>query len=255
MHRKSGLRRWQPQTLTSVREITLQLQQAAADRIGYSQAVDIWSVGCVTCTILSADVLFEPENLRTGLSIEDYDRCMERIDSGRDWILIHRRAKDFIKGCIDLDEETRLTATEALASEWFRHPNYRDDMDAAYKRAIADWKPKGHSEDDLIKHISTKYVEKPKAETVHSQYFDSQFHASPLVPNTPLRDRRESDEQSTFLYGPPQYEDDDYGNNSLQNLSLDELASLEMEPETQFITNSLSTCPPPPSSPRKKAWL
>lgn len=138
-------------------------------------------------------------------------------------------------------------------------------MDAAYKRAIADWKPKNQTEDNLVTHVNTKFVvEKAKAENVRLQYFENasapfdsrqhtkQLHASPLIPNTPLRNRRDS----TFLPDPPPYDNDEYGDSSFQHLSLGDYDDLEGVPAQQFVSDTFSTCPaPPPISPRKQVCL
>lgn len=237
---------------------------------GYSQAVDIWSVGCVTCTILVDDFLFPAErDPSNGLSMEMYDQCMGKIRSGKEWVYIHRRAKDFIKGCLVLDEHDRLTATEALASEWFTHPHYRVEMDAAYERAIADWTPKKYDEDKFNEHIDTTLIVE-KAQAVRSQYFETatlghgsrehtkQLLASPLAPNTSLQRRGESDVQSTFIPDPPPYENDEFGDDSFQHLSPEDCHGLDAVPPKKLRKNipdsfDFSSFPaPPPLPPRKK---
>lgn len=180
----------------------------------YSKAIDIWSVGCVACALLAHDVLFPDDGHDTirDLSKEDYDKRMEEFNSGEQWEHIGRRAKEFIRGCLEIDEEHRLTATQALDCEWFTHRHYRAEMDAAYKRAVADWQPKKYNEGDLIQEIdTTMHVERAAAqqeegeEEQRSKYFPAsttslstrtqhrfsehsrqasldQLHASSLVP-------------------------------------------------------------------------
>ncbi|KAM3417689.1 hypothetical protein BST61_g5924 [Cercospora zeina] len=133
----------------------------------YSKAIDIWSVGCVACALLGHDVLFpdDAHNAICDLSKEDYDKRMAEFNSGEDWTHIGCRAKEFIRGCLEFDDEHRLTATEALDCEWFTHQHYRAEMDAAYKRAVADWQPKKYNIEDLIQEIdTTMHVERAVAQ-------------------------------------------------------------------------------------------
>ncbi|GIZ47415.1 hypothetical protein CKM354_001050600 [Cercospora kikuchii] len=158
-------------------EIVRLRRQTLKDRGDYSKAVDIWSVGCVACAMLGSDVLFPNDGHDTvsDLTKEDYDNRMYTFEFGEDWAHLGRRAKGFIKGCLNWDEEDRLTAMEALAHEWFTHRHYRAEMDAAYKRAIADWQPKKYNDEDLIQEINTAmHVERAAAkrrEEVRSKHF------------------------------------------------------------------------------------
>jgi serine/threonine protein kinase len=56
------------------------------------------------------------------------------------WANIGYHPKDFIKGLLVLKEEERMTASEALAHEWFS--SYAEDFDKLYTNATADWEPR-----------------------------------------------------------------------------------------------------------------
>ncbi|KAF2212005.1 hypothetical protein CERZMDRAFT_42444, partial [Cercospora zeae-maydis SCOH1-5] len=124
-----------PQTADKKASLARLRKQASEEglqvRGHYSKAIDIWSVGCVACALLAHDVLFPDDGHDTirDLSKEDYDKRMEEFNSGEQWEHIGRRAKEFIRGCLEIDEEHRLTATQALDCEWFTHRHYRAEMD------------------------------------------------------------------------------------------------------------------------------
>ncbi|USW51669.1 Putative serine/threonine-protein kinase, active [Septoria linicola] len=249
-------------------------KQTLEERSGYSKAVDIWSVGCVACTLLGSDVLFpEVRNISAAsITKDDYDARMYKFHNGREWLNVGRRAKAFIQGCLTFEEDSRLTAIEALASEWLTHPHYRAEMDAAYQRAIADWKPKVYEEDELIEHMDTTlHVEKAQAKAeVRSRHFapdpspDSvgveavlaqQLHASPLVPDTPHAHREESAQYSLSIpHAPAIGSDDEYGEDMFQHMDSGEYNDGGRSPrkhQNQY-QDSVGSVPAPPAFTQRK---
>ncbi|KAF2474197.1 kinase-like protein, partial [Lindgomyces ingoldianus] len=118
---------------------------------GYSKAVDMWSVGSITVALLSGDVLFtnrahpayERNPGKVILSLAS--KCDLRIlDDQYDqiWSKVGSRPKDFIKSLLILQEEDRMSATEALAHPWFSNQYHAAEFDALYERAIRDWQPR-----------------------------------------------------------------------------------------------------------------
>ena len=67
------------------------------------------------------------------------------IDYGEPWTAIGRKAKSFVKGCLVFDESQRFTAKQALLHPWFTNKHYAAEIEAAYERAIEDWKPRAKS--------------------------------------------------------------------------------------------------------------
>jgi serine/threonine protein kinase len=128
---------------------------------GYSKAIDIWSIGCITTTLLTNELIFE----------RDYDEqdVANRWPHGRpsrklwdlsiletrgEWQTISRKAKSFVRGCLSLNESERLTAEQAMNHEWFTNKHYAKEIEAVYRRAIADWKPRDHG-GSLIEFLNT----------------------------------------------------------------------------------------------------
>ncbi|GME45982.1 camk protein kinase [Neofusicoccum parvum] len=108
---------------------------------GYSAAVDMWSVGCIASHLLSGTPIFtiEGDEAIKRLSSE----CnLDVLESDPVWLRVGRRAKDFIKRTLVLDEDKRITVKEALKHEWFSNPAHADELEAVYKHAIKDWEPR-----------------------------------------------------------------------------------------------------------------
>ena len=130
---------------------------------GYSKAVDIWSIGCITATLLTGTLIFPHEEAAneyarsTSMGGGEHRWNLSIMDHGSEWLNIGRKAKSFIRDCLVLDESQRLTAKQALLHLWFTNKHYAADMEAAYERAIQDWKPRAKT-DKLIEFIDTTHV-------------------------------------------------------------------------------------------------
>ncbi|KAG9195865.1 hypothetical protein G6011_00986 [Alternaria panax] len=116
---------------------------------GYSKAVDMWSIGSITATVLTGDLMFSdrrhpgydinPQGVIMGLAaICDLSNLGDPHHPS--WANIGYHPKDFIKSLLVLNEEERMTASEALAHEWFS--SYSEDFEDVYAKTIADWKPR-----------------------------------------------------------------------------------------------------------------
>ncbi|ORY09890.1 kinase-like domain-containing protein [Clohesyomyces aquaticus] len=118
---------------------------------GYSKAVDMWSVGCITAALLSGDALF------TDRTHPAYERHPGRVilslaskcdlgvlddESHQVWRAVGSRPKQFIKNLLVLEEKNRMTATEALAHPWFSNKHHAPEFDALYEQATRHWQPR-----------------------------------------------------------------------------------------------------------------
>lgn len=138
----------------------LNMEQREMRERGYSKAVDIWSIGCITATLMTNQSLFPDEAkdaedrqiLRSRRASQRWGLAV--MDEGMAWQSIGRKAKSFIRGCLRLDETMRLTAKQALLHEWFTNKHYADDIEAAYQRAIQDWVPRD-ADDHVVQVIDT----------------------------------------------------------------------------------------------------
>lgn len=123
---------------------------------GYSKAVDIWAVGCITAVLLTAELLFPEQGQQ-----EDHEHVepllsydLGKIEREPWWQSIGRKAKSFVRGCCVAGEIQRLTAKQALLHEWFTNKHYAQELEAAYQRAISDWMPRAET-DDIVEAVDT----------------------------------------------------------------------------------------------------
>lgn len=148
-----------------------------APKKGYSKAVDIWSIGCVTSHLLSGKPLFNAngqDDVGKKLSTE----CnLDLLDRDPVWQRVGPRAKDFIRQTLVLDENLRLTAKEALNHEWFANRSHADEFDAVYQHAIKDWEPR-RKVFRLVEFINSP---RPKM-TLNSSRFWKPPHSTELGP-------------------------------------------------------------------------
>lgn len=127
----------------------LKLQKASVEQHSYTEVVDIWSVGCVTASLLTGDTLFPEGSSGSSRSNDSSDGsiCGESwdvniIDKHSLWIDVGQSAKDFVKGCLAKIGGQRFSAKQALRHDWFVNKHYAAELAAAYERAIVDWQPR-----------------------------------------------------------------------------------------------------------------
>lgn len=142
----------------------------------------MWSIGCVTANLLANQAIF-PDGALTPSQCSSYLKVLD--GDSEIWSNVGHRAKDFLRGCLAIKEEDRLTSAQGLEHPWFTHPLYRAEFDAAYQRSIQDWQPRNHDA-DLIEFLDTSDI-KPEIAEVRSRHFaiNEELHASPVGPDTP----------------------------------------------------------------------
>ncbi|KAJ9603739.1 hypothetical protein H2200_011925 [Cladophialophora chaetospira] len=112
------------------------------ERPGYTRAVDMWAVGCVTVVLLTGGLAFcEPV---TALYSEKLAReCnLEFLRKSKDWRVVRQRPKEFVEKLLLLEENARLSADEALQHSWFYNEVHKDDFQDLYQRTIKHWRPR-----------------------------------------------------------------------------------------------------------------
>ena len=67
---------------------------------------------------------------------------LQQLDQVAEWLLVGKRPKDFVKRLLVLDEEQRLTASDAKKHRWFSNDFHRVDFEELYYRATKHWKPR-----------------------------------------------------------------------------------------------------------------
>jgi len=151
-----------------------------AQNKGYSSAIDLWSIGCVSALMLTGSLAF---NHRDGdqdigqinsRSISAYD--LTQIDQGNhSWEWVPKRARKFVTSLLELQEDKRSTAKKALEHDWFTHAICSARFDAVYETSTRDWKPSATHKEDTIVNIDTSdiAVPTPSASQVVRQRSDS----------------------------------------------------------------------------------
>ncbi|KAH8733203.1 pheromone A receptor-domain-containing protein [Phaeosphaeriaceae sp. PMI808] len=129
---------------------------------GYSKSVDMWSIGAITATILTGDFIFtninhpqyrkDPRLVIVGLAA-NCDLSVLDDEDHPSWSKVADISKDFIKCLLVLEEDDRMTVTEALAHDWFTNKCYAQELEDLYTRSIEQWRPRP-ADSQLVERIS-----------------------------------------------------------------------------------------------------
>ncbi|KAJ5983535.1 hypothetical protein N7481_005634 [Penicillium waksmanii] len=114
---------------------------------GYTKAIDLWSLGCVTTVIVAGYSPFD-EGKRFGQ--DELDILEDELIS----LGASEEATDFIYRLLILDEVERMDVKQALQHGWFTNPRYQPMLDKLYQRAIQDWVPR--RDESIIVDLQTK---------------------------------------------------------------------------------------------------
>ncbi|KKZ68287.1 hypothetical protein EMCG_06043 [[Emmonsia] crescens] len=125
---------------------------------GYTKAVDMWSLGCLTVVLLTGGSPFADQE--TGQYSQNMARnCdLSTLEKEKDWQRVGLSAKDFVRKLLILDEDARMTASQAVSHKWFTNPAYKREFEELYQRAAKQWRPKGYqvvSQQDIEDRVST----------------------------------------------------------------------------------------------------
>lgn len=122
--------------------------------VGYTAAVDMWSIGNITAVLLSGQEVFGvPTDSK--ISETQYVRMVQKKSKICDldevfkypvWKEIDKRPKDFIRKLLVIDDARRLTPAQALEHKWFTHPAHKVEFEALYDRVTANWRPRSMKE-------------------------------------------------------------------------------------------------------------
>ena len=115
---------------------------------GYTKAVDMWSLGCVTTAMLTGSSPFSFAWRRQGdrrssteIITEAASLCqLDDLQQAPEWKQIGHRPRDFILKLLVLDEEARMKAKEAIDHDWFTNNAVKEDFQAVYKKSTAGWR-------------------------------------------------------------------------------------------------------------------
>jgi calcium/calmodulin-dependent protein kinase I len=83
---------------------------------GHGKPVDIWALGVITYFLLCGYTPFDRDSgvaEMQAIMAGDYS-----FDPAEYWADVSDKAKDFVRGCLTVDQRTRLTAQQCLAHPW-----------------------------------------------------------------------------------------------------------------------------------------
>jgi serine/threonine protein kinase len=117
-------------------------QTSKVKEIGYTKAVDLWSLGCVTVVLLTGGYPFFEAGSGEYSERLASDCNLDVLEKSQSWRDVGTRPKAFVKGLLVLDERQRMTAKESLMHEWFTNDAHRTDFEELYRRTIRHWRPR-----------------------------------------------------------------------------------------------------------------
>ncbi|KIX09946.1 uncharacterized protein Z518_01027 [Rhinocladiella mackenziei CBS 650.93] len=112
------------------------------EKSGYTRAVDMWALGCVSVILLTGGLAFCDPVTNMYSEILARDCNLEFLRKSKDWQLVRKRPKEFVEKLLVLDEGARMTAEEALEHSWFSNETHKDDFEDLYRRTIKHWHPR-----------------------------------------------------------------------------------------------------------------
>lgn len=225
----------------------------------------MWSVGCVAVIVMTNESILPDGKTCNSSGLATWQNAQHsEAPQGRAWSHIGHRAQNFIRGCLTMDENTRLTARQALQLSWFTHPHYCVEFDAAYERAVADWKPRSQGEQLIVELDTTEAVKEALGTTSGGdggECCSKHFRVSPDHRQPPGRTSSQSQHEpppcSMPVQRAPTNDEHEYGEDAFVHLSQTEVRNLEWRPQgdADAIDFSLASVPfPPPSSQRQQMY-
>ena len=115
---------------------------AEPEKPGYTRAVDMWAVGCVTVVLLTGGLAFcDPVTHNYSEKLAK-DCNLEFLRRSKEWKVVRQRPAEFVEKLLVLDEDRRLSAEEALQHSWFYNEVHKNDFEELYQRTIKHWRPR-----------------------------------------------------------------------------------------------------------------
>jgi Serine/threonine protein kinase len=122
--------------------IPLSSEVNSANKAGYGKPIDLYSLGCVTVTLLMGFLPARESHKRIDRSGDDLKgMTMELIQHG-----VTGYPQNFIKRLLVLDEKARLNVKQALLHQWFEFLPEKDELEDRYQKAVDQWIPRPRSD-------------------------------------------------------------------------------------------------------------
>ncbi|THC93864.1 hypothetical protein EYZ11_006646 [Aspergillus tanneri] len=116
---------------------------------GYTKAVDLWSLGCVTAVLLTGEIPFKDAFATSPIDISR-TQGIDQLEANLKWNNAGKRAADFVRRLLVFDETERMNVKQALHHSWFSNSAHRNEFEALYKRSIGNWKPRVRKETLIV---------------------------------------------------------------------------------------------------------
>ena len=121
-------------------------QNKAVVEKGYTKAVDMWSVGCVTTVVLTGVQPFSwaskdaNQSTQSATSEAARNANLDGVEHFEEWKRLTGYPKDLVQKLLILDEDARMTADQALKHDWFVNDYFREEFRQVYEKAILGWR-------------------------------------------------------------------------------------------------------------------
>lgn len=152
--------------------------------VGYTQAVDMWAIGCVTVVLLTGGLAFFDPN--TGLYSERLAKeCdLAYLRTSTEWQCVRSRPKSFVENLLILDEVERMTAEQALLHEWFSNEIHKTDFQDLYQRCIKHCRPR-IPKAPLVKFLDNSVVKNLRCSKDYLRHYNKKHPSRPRT-NIPI---------------------------------------------------------------------
>ncbi|KAJ5619217.1 hypothetical protein N7510_003201 [Penicillium lagena] len=104
---------------------------------GYTKAVDLWSLGCVTAVVLTGYTPFNEPFNSIPSDLEDLEDELDRLNTGP-------LARNFLRKLLVTDEERRLEVKQALRHSWFTNVEHARRFEELYRTIVREWRRPVH---------------------------------------------------------------------------------------------------------------
>ncbi|GIC89677.1 FHA domain-containing serine/threonine-protein kinase [Aspergillus udagawae] len=140
-----------------------------SSRRGYTKAVDLWSLGCVTTVLLTGEPPFSSPLPERKTSQGNRQGALNGLEANLTCNMIGKRAKDFVLRLLVFDETKRMDVKQALGHCWFTNSAHKEAFEALYKRSIRDWKPRAPKEPLMVELYNLIQASKTNGDVVQIQ--------------------------------------------------------------------------------------
>lgn len=111
-------------------------------KVGYTTAVDMWSLGVVAVLLLTGIPPFSGSTTSSHPVVTRKIFDLSELQNTTEWKAVRERPRDFISKLLVLDETNRMSADQALKHTWFSNDLHKIDFENLYNRTIKNWHPR-----------------------------------------------------------------------------------------------------------------